>query len=70
MSLEHLKLASLKAAVVLVPSYAAALLTDKMTFVVPTLAAASFFASTIGLSAEDTRRQVDEDGGGDPSPDV
>ena len=37
--------AAIKAAIVLVPSYLAAWLTDKMVYVVPTLAAASFFAA-------------------------
>jgi hypothetical protein len=56
------KEAALKAAIVLIPSYTAAYLTDKMVWVVPTLAAASFFAGTISLSEQSIRRRVDEDG--------
>lgn len=63
----HLKTAILKAAVVLVPSYLAAYLTDKMVWVVPTLAASSFFAATIGLSNEQTQHRVDENDAGDSS---
>jgi len=64
----NIKTAVLKAAVVLIPSYTAAWLTDKMVWVVPTLAAAGFFAANIGVSNADTTRRVDEDGpdeGGD-----
>ncbi|TCS67349.1 hypothetical protein EDD52_101445 [Primorskyibacter sedentarius] len=57
----HFKEASLKAAVVLIPSYTAAMLTDKMVWVVPTLAASSFFAATIGMTAQSVRQRVDED---------
>ena len=57
----HLKLAALKAFVVLGPSYSAAFLTDKMVWVVPTLAASSFFAASIGMANEPLRRQIDED---------
>ena len=56
-----LRLAGGKAAVVLVPSYGAAALTDKMVRVVPTLAAASFFAADIGPTPAQLRRRVDED---------
>ncbi|MGH1457660.1 MAG: hypothetical protein ACRBBT_02025 [Paracoccaceae bacterium] len=57
----HLKGAALKAAVVLVPSYSAAWLTDKMVWVVPTMAAASFFAATLEVTDTPIRRRVDED---------
>ena len=53
--------ASLKAAIVLVPSYAAAYLTGEMVWVVPTLAAASFFAGSISLDERSVSRRVDED---------
>ena len=56
MKLESLKLATLKAAIVLVPSYTAAYLTEKMVWVVPTLVAAGFFAASIDL-----RTRVDAD---------
>ncbi len=57
----QIKLAALKAFVVLGPSYTAAFLTDKMVWVVPTLAASSFFAASIGLADEPLRRRIDED---------
>lgn len=52
--------AVIKAAIVLLPSYFAAWLTGQMVFVVPTLAAASFFAAAIDLSGT-TERRVDEE---------
>ncbi len=52
--------AAAKAAIVLLPSYAAAWFTDKMVYVVPTLAAPGFFASALDLSGPMTR--VEEDG--------
>ena len=61
----HLKAASIRAAIVLIPSYLAAILTDKMVYVVPTLAAASFFAATLNLTEKSTTQRVDEDGDGD-----
>lgn len=57
----HFKTALLKASVVLVPSYLAAYLTDKMVWVVPTLAASSFFAATIGLTNSQYVQQTDND---------
>ncbi|WP_143534497.1 hypothetical protein [Roseovarius albus] len=51
----------LKALVVLVPSYTAAYLSDKMVWVVPTLAASSFFAATIGVKDDSFEKRVDED---------
>ena len=56
------KLAAIKAAIVLVPSYLAAYLTDKMVYVVPTLAAAGFFAANIDLVSKPIIRRLDEDG--------
>jgi len=47
-----------KAAIILVPTYTVAYLTDKMIYVVPMLVAASFFAHTFGLSS--TKRNVDD----------
>lgn len=61
----HLRAAAFKAAVVLVPSYLAAYLTGEMVWVVPTLAASSFFAATIGLTEQSIQRHVDQDEGGD-----
>ena len=58
-----LKLAILKAFIVLVPSYAMAYFTDKMVWVVPTLVAAGFFAGTITLDKKSIRRNVDEENG-------
>ena len=60
--LTNFKLAALKAAVVLVPSYTAAFLTDKMVWVEPTLAASGFFAANIKIAEDVTTRRVDEDG--------
>ncbi|MCB1471331.1 MAG: hypothetical protein H6878_05050 [Rhodobiaceae bacterium] len=60
--LVNFRLATLKAAVVLIPSYSAAYFTDKMVWVVPTLAAAGFFAANIKIAEETTIRRVDEDG--------
>jgi hypothetical protein len=57
----HVKLATAKAAIVLIPSYSVAFFTDKMVWVVPTLAAASFFAGTIDIANGTIRRRVDED---------
>ncbi|GHE88509.1 hypothetical protein GCM10016455_05800 [Aliiroseovarius zhejiangensis] len=59
-----LKEAAIKAAIVLTPSYTAAYLTEQMVYVVPTLAAAGFFASSIVVDDRPTTRQVDEDGEG------
>ena len=56
----NFKLVALKAFVVLFPSYSAAFLTEKMVYVVPTLAAAGFFASTI-CTEDATQRRVDQD---------
>lgn len=56
----NFKLAALKAFIVLFPSYSAAFLTEKMVYVVPTLAAAGFFASTIGTE-DATQRRFDQD---------
>lgn len=56
-----LREATLKAAIVLIPSYMAAYLTEQMVWVVPTLAAASFFAGTVRLDRGKLRRRVEED---------
>jgi len=39
----------IKAAIVLIPTYTMAFLTDKMVYVIPMLAAASFFANSFTL---------------------
>ena len=51
----------IKAAVVLVPTYITAYLTDKMVYVIPMLAAASFVAASL-TSSPNTERRVEEDG--------
>ena len=51
----------IKAAVVLVPTYITAYLTDKMVYVIPMLAAASFVAASL-TSSPNTDRRVEEDG--------
>lgn len=53
--------AAIKAAIVLVPSYIMAFLTEQMVYVVPMLAASSFFAGTVDFSEKTNRRRVDED---------
>lgn len=61
MKIENLKIAGIKAAVVLIPTWLVALVTDKMVFVVPMLAAASFFAGAVELTDENVRRRLDDD---------
>ena len=61
----NLRAAFLKAAIVLVPSYTAAYLTDKMVYVVPTLAAAGMFAAMIDI--KDVNRMLDETDGAEHS---
>ncbi|MGR3718128.1 MAG: hypothetical protein ACU0B1_15450 [Thermohalobaculum sp.] len=61
----NLKIALLKALIILVPSYTAAYLTDKMVWVVPTLVASGFLAASIGLSSERLAQRVDENEDGD-----
>ena len=51
----------IKAAIVLVPTYITAYLTDKMVYVIPMLAAASFIAASL-TSSPNTDRRVEEDG--------
>ena len=50
----------LKAIIVLVPTYITAYLTDKMIYVIPMLAAASFVAASI--DSNKVERRVEEDG--------
>ena len=57
---EGLKLGLVKGIIVLLPTYITAFLTDKMIYVIPMLAAASFIASSIGGSKHQHR--VEEDG--------
>ncbi|WP_294222609.1 hypothetical protein [uncultured Shimia sp.] len=61
MKVMHFRTAALKALVVLVPSYVAAYFSDKMVWVVPTLAASSFFAASIGVDEKSYTRRVDEE---------
>ena len=60
----NFKLIMLKLSIVLVPSYSVAYLTDKMVYVVPTLAAALVVVSSIHDSSTKKRgsARVDEDG--------
>ncbi len=62
------KEAALKASIVLIPSYTAAYLTEQMVWVVPTLAAAGFFAGTISLDQKVVRRRLDEDDANEEGP--
>ena len=57
---EGLSIGLVKAAVVLVPTYITAYLTDKMVYVIPMLAAASFIAASI--TNDKHERRVEEDG--------
>ena len=50
----------IKAVIVLVPTYITAYLTDKMIYVIPMLADASFIAASIG--EDKVERRVEEDG--------
>ena len=56
---EGLSVGFVKAAIVLVPTYITAYLTDKMIYVIPMLAAASFIAASI--SGDKLERRVEED---------
>lgn len=58
--MQKFKEASIKALIVLVPTYSAAYLTEKMVWVVPTLAAAGFFAGTVSFGPT-TDRRLEED---------
>ena len=57
---EGLSIGFVKATIVLVPTYITAYLTDKMIYVIPKLAAASFIAASI--SGDKLERRVEEDG--------
>ena len=57
---KNLKEGFIKALVVLVPTYITALITDKMVYVIPMLAAVSFIAA--GMFNEENKRRLEEDG--------
>ena len=57
---EGLKMGLVKGAIVLLPTYITAFLTDKMIYVIPMLAAASFIAASVGDAK--IERRVEEDG--------
>ena len=57
---EGLSIGFVNATIVLVPTYITAYLTDKMIYVIPMLAAASFIAASI--SGDKLERRVEEDG--------
>lgn len=65
----HIRTAFLRAAIVLIPSYTIAFLTEKMVYVVPMLAATSFFAAAVDFSPSNLRRRVDEDESDDDNDD-
>ena len=50
-----------KATIVIIPTYITAYLTDKMVYVIPMLAAASFVAASL-TSSPNIERRVEEDG--------
>ena len=62
MKTDKLKLIFIKAAVVAVPAYAAALATEKVTIVVPTLAMFLLIANSIESGTTSSRNRIDEDG--------
>ena len=51
--------ALIKALIVLIPTYITAYLTNKMVYVVPMLAAASFVAASVG--SDNTQKRIDGD---------
>ena len=57
----NFKNATIKVAIVLIPSYTVAFFTEQMVYVVPMLAATSFFAGTVDLNEKTTLRRVNED---------
>ena len=57
----NFKTAIIRAAIVLTPSYTMAFLTEKMVYVVPMLAATSFFAAAIDFPDSNIQRRVDSD---------
>ena len=64
------KEATLKALIVLVPTYTMAYFTGQMVWVVPTLAACGFFAGTISFDDRTTTQRVDEDSDADDTGDL
>lgn len=62
-----MKLAILRALIVLIPSYTVAYLTEQMVWTIPTMVAAGFFAAAVSDTANDTRNHVDGDGDADGS---
>ncbi|PCI05265.1 MAG: hypothetical protein COB78_01220 [Hyphomicrobiales bacterium] len=65
----HLKVALIRAFIVLIPSYSVAYLTDKMVYVVPTLAAAGFLAASLNIDNSQAPLRVDEEGPDDAEED-
>jgi hypothetical protein len=63
----QLRVGFYKAAIILVPSYTVAFLTEMMVYVVPTLAAAGFVASSAQFENPNTTRRLDEDSEGHDS---
>ena len=59
-----MKLALIRAAIVLLPSYSVAYLTEQMVWTIPTMVAAGFLAAAISGTTDDARNHVD-DGEGD-----
>ena len=55
----YMKTALIKALIVLIPTYITAYLTNKMVYVVPMLAAASFVAASVG--SDNTQKRIDGD---------
>lgn len=59
MNLSDIKIGLIQGAIVLIPSYAVAYLTEKMVYTIPTLAAATFIAAA--LKPTNISKKVDEE---------
>ena len=57
-----LKLALMKALVVAIPSYLVAYLSEKIIFVVPTIAMAMMIANAVEMGSYSNRNRIDDDG--------
>ena len=59
MNIKDIKIGLIQGAIVLIPSYAVAYLTEKMVYTIPTLAAATFIAAA--LKPTNISKKVDEE---------
>ena len=66
MNMSRAKLAMLKGAIVLVPSYAMAFMTGQMVWTIPTMTAAALIATTLSSTdavASESSQRVEDQGG-------